>query len=74
MTDLQQKLRNHRNTTIVKEHPKAMTKRLTLQEKELKSALQEVKEGKTRPIEELIRELDLQKSITNCTQNGSSNK
>ncbi len=31
--------------------------------KELKAALQEVEEGKTRPLEELIRELDLEKSL-----------
>ena len=31
--------------------------------KELKKALQEVEDGKARPIEELIRELDLEKDI-----------
>ncbi len=31
--------------------------------KELKRALQEVQDGKAKPIEELIRELDLEKDI-----------
>ena len=31
--------------------------------KELKTALQEVEEGKTRPLEELIRELNLEKDV-----------
>jgi len=31
--------------------------------KELKAALREVEDGKARPIEELIRELDLEKDI-----------
>ena len=33
--------------------------------KDLKTALQEVEEGKTRPLEELIRELNLEKEIQN---------
>jgi hypothetical protein len=31
--------------------------------KDLKTALQEVEEGKTRPLEELIRELNLEKDV-----------
>lgn len=31
--------------------------------KDLKKALQEVEEGKTRPLEELIRELNLEKDV-----------
>jgi hypothetical protein len=33
--------------------------------KDLKTALQEVEEDKTRPIEELIRELNLEKDVRN---------
>ena len=33
--------------------------------KELKAALQEVEEEKTRPLEELIRELNLEKDVRN---------
>jgi hypothetical protein len=33
--------------------------------KELKAALKEVEEGKTKPFEELIRELNLEKDLSN---------
>ena len=33
--------------------------------KELKAALREVEEDKTRPLDELIRELDLEKDVRN---------
>ena len=33
--------------------------------KDLKTALQEVEEGKTRPLDELIRELNLEKDVQN---------
>lgn len=65
-------------TMLTAEEKELLTKAATLMEelletieisqdkkltKELKAALKEVKEGKTRPLEELIRELDLEDDL-----------